>query len=393
MMNNLFKIFIFILFCSCSFSNANSYRRKINISAVDLFDKTMEVVNRDFYDQTFKGLPWKQLVGDARARIVNSSLDDVKNEINKLLSLLKTSHTSFYDKNDQEYWALQNIFTHQIDTFKINQIGAWFALKGQNWEIQNIFEGSVAHKSGLKVGDIIVGVNIADELIPFEPISSLNHKGYIPLEVKRDNQALLKKISVVEESYQSSMLRAVKKSKKLIKYKNKKIAYIHLWTGTHKKFKSELESMIESHVNSSDGFILDLRDGFGGMWIDYIEKFMNINEDGKPIRQVYSRPLVVLINGGTRSGKEYTAKYLKDNNRATIIGNKSAGAVVPGRLYNIVDGQYALYLAVAPPGDDGLEGNGLRPDIEVSSKVSPDWKEDLQIRAALDFLTESSGND
>jgi len=38
--------------------------------------------------------------------------------------------------------------------------------------------------------------------------------------------------------------------------------------------------------------MLDLRDGFGGMWLDYIEKFMSEDENGSSISQIYDKPLI-----------------------------------------------------------------------------------------------------
>lgn len=80
----------------------------------------------------------------------------------------------------------------------------------------------------------------------------------------------------------------------------------------------------------------------------------------------YTKPVVALINGGVRSGKELVAFSLKRSGRAKLVGERTAGAVSAGKLFPI-DSRTALYLAVAHVDVDGvtLEGKGIDPDVEV----------------------------
>ena len=122
-------------------------------------------------------------------------------------------------------------------------------------------------------------------------------------------------------------------------------------------------------------FVLDLRGGLGGADPSFLEVFRN----------GYSGPLVVLIDGSTRSGKEWIAANLKLNRRATLVGSRTAGAFLSGRWFEIEAGRSAIYLAVSPPpaGTPDLEGKGVEPDVVVPMDLRYSQGEDLQLIKAL----------
>ena len=136
---------------------------------VDIFDRTAEIATRCFYDQTFRGLDWGNEVINSKARLSNtSSRDDVRRVLRLLLGKLQASHTEFLVDTDQRYWALQSVFSHQIDGAPFYQIGAMFERHGHQWFVRSVFEDSPAAHSGLKRGDEIVSVN--DK--PLAPVES-----------------------------------------------------------------------------------------------------------------------------------------------------------------------------------------------------------------------------
>jgi len=99
---------------------------------------------------------------------------------------------------------------------------------------------------------------------------------------------------------------------------------------------------------------------------------------------------VVLINGGSRSGKELLAYSFKAAGRARLVGENTAGAVVAGRLYPL-DGKCALYLAVCDitlegKQKDRLEGVGVAPDIVVLNKNHDQIGYGLQLSSAFEAL-------
>lgn len=96
-------------------------------------------------------------------------------------------------------------------------------------------------------------------------------------------------------------------------------------------------------------------------------------------------PLAVIINSGTRSGKESLAFQFKKGDRATLFGTTTAGAFTAGRgVFADRTADYILYLSVQELILDGtvIEGTGVTPDVVVPD----DARRDGPLAAALDHL-------
>src|ERR1700709_1424693 len=82
------------------------------------------------------------------------------------------------------------------------------------------------------------------------------------------------------------------------------------------------------------------------------------------------KPVAMLINGGTRSGKEILAYGFKKYRLGEVIGTRTEGAVLAATAFLIGSG--LLLLAVEDVRVDGerLEGVGVTPTIEVPAGSS-----------------------
>ncbi len=81
----------------------------------------------------------------------------------------------------------------------------------------------------------------------------------------------------------------------------------------------------------------------------------------------YRGQVVVLIDAATASAAEIFSAVLQDHGRATIVGRKSAGAVLGSWFYSLPDGgelQLSRLDYVAPKGRR-IEGAGVAPDLAV----------------------------
>jgi carboxyl-terminal processing protease len=98
----------------------------------------------------------------------------------------------------------------------------------------------------------------------------------------------------------------------------------------------------------------------------------------------------VLVDGGTRSGKELVSRALQKSRRATLVGERTAGAVVAGQVLPLSDGSL-LFLAVQDILVDGerLEGVGVKPEIEVPAALPFAEGKDPQLEATLSRLAHS----
>ncbi|MCM2279853.1 MAG: S41 family peptidase [Oligoflexia bacterium] len=360
-------------------------------SSLEVYDRSAQIATENFYDRTFRCLPWERLVSDYRTKLsAHSTEAELKTTTNDLLAQLNASHTEFLSNSDQSYFALKSVFSGKLEEFPVHQIGAWFIRINGKWFVRNVFEGSPAAHAGLRAGDEVLAVDGRE----LDPVKSFQ-KGERTIVLSKRSTAPgpVQHLSIQTEfaSFHASLHRATLQSLKLIRHKGKRIAYFHLWAGTHAKFQEALKAAATEMASQSDAFILDLRDGFGGAHPGYVEPFFARDEEGQEIPQIYSKPLIVLINGGVRSGKEWVAHVLKLSKRGILVGTRTAGYFLAGKLFDIQPGKYLLYLAVAlgPEGVD-LEGKGVLPDVEVQAPLPYSAGADPQLAEALNMAVQLS---
>ncbi len=145
---------------------------------------------------------------------------------------------------------------------------------------------------------------------------------------------------------------------------------------------------------------MDLRDGWGGADPDYLHIFTGespsitfIRRDRKPVNSNFQwkKPVVLLVNKGSRSGKEILAFGFKQHKIGPIVGSQTAGAVVGGSPFIMKDGS-VLYLAVADVLINNkyrLEGNGVKPDISVPFSLEYSQGVDPQKERAIKVALEA----
>jgi carboxyl-terminal processing protease len=78
-------------------------------------------------------------------------------------------------------------------------------------------------------------------------------------------------------------------------------------------------------------------------------------------------PMAVLVDGGTASSSEILAGALRDNDRATVIGETTFGTGTVLSEFVLSDGS-AMLLGVAEwltPDGDFIRDTGIEPDVKV----------------------------
>jgi len=110
---------------------------------------------------------------------------------------------------------------------------------------------------------------------------------------------------------------------------------------------------------------------------------------------VYKGNLVVLVNGFSGSASEIAAAALKDEANATVVGTKSAGAVLVSVIVPVSNGfmlQYPLSDYVTIKGIR-LEGNGVVPDVTADEPRFrlPSSKDDAVAKALGVFAQANKG--
>jgi carboxyl-terminal processing protease len=170
------------------------------------------------------------------------------------------------------------------------------------------------------------------------------------------------------------------------------------------------DAVVDGFVkNKASGIILDLRNNPGGyldVAVDLAGWFLKkgtlvVKEVGKDIDKpeyaygngaLANVPMVVLVNKGSASASEILAGALQINRGIKLIGEETFGKGTVQKVIEFDDGS-SLKITIAHwvlPNGKILEGNGLKPDIEV--KLDKNSKEDIQMQEAIKVLKEEIKN-
>jgi carboxyl-terminal processing protease len=89
-------------------------------------------------------------------------------------------------------------------------------------------------------------------------------------------------------------------------------------------------------------------------------------------RKPYNGRVVLLVDGGSASASEISAAAFKEHGRAIIVGRPTAGAVLSSIFVPVGEG-YMLQFPIQDYKTKGgvrLEGNGVKPDVEISTRAA-----------------------
>lgn len=322
--------------------------------------------------------------------------------LNPFLDSLGVSHTRFYDRRHQGYYMLRSLFsTRDLDAPQLYTVGVQLDDIDLG-AIRSVMEGSPAAAAGIRRGEHIVAV----DGYPFESLLQWQRPSSTRLTIRGEGGYRDVTLTPIRQGFHRALARATAASGRVFDCRHdRRIGYLHLWSGTHSEFLDILRDAVGNAREAGfAGFVLDLRDGYGGAWWPYLdpffanreEYFASANYDSRgqsdPVRAepqsnagAWLGPLVVIINSGTRSGKESLAFQFKKSGRAKLFGTSTSGAFTGG-LGAFADrsGGYIFYLSVQEILLDGtvMEGVGVSPDIVV-----PDESDgDAPLSAALDYL-------
>jgi carboxyl-terminal processing protease len=381
---------------------------------VDLrvFNEVWSRVRDSFYDPSMKGLNWAALGRHYRSRVTERG-GDLAGLVNQMLAKLGASHTAYYTPDETAYYDLADIFAgglrrelpKHFPGGEVSYVGigiASRAIEGRHF-VSGVFDGFPAAAAKLMVGDELIAVDGT----PFEPVRSFSNKAgrEVALTIRRHARGEIRKLVVVPRRLRpNEMYRiAMANSARLIERGGRKIGYVHVWSYARSAYQELLEDLMTSGtLKDADALIWDLRDGWGGADPNYLDIFnprspTMILTDRRGQEDVvngkWRKPVALLINEGTRSGKEVLAYGFKKYGLGPVVGTRSAGALLAGRAYLLSNGGL-LVLAVADVsvGGERLEGRGVTPLDSVPFDIRYAGGKDPQLARAVDLLAEPIGD-
>lgn len=341
----------------------------------------------------------KQLINNEYVGEINEE-DLIDGAIKGYVDGLGDEYTEYFTKEEMEEFMTEtegNYVGIGIYMFQDTENNAVVVLSP--------IENSPAEKVGILPGDIITkvdGIEYTGE--DFEKIAAVikgKEGTKVKITIKRDEKELefeveRKKIDLYP--IKSEML-------------DNNIGYIKITSfdsGCSKEFKEAYEKLSKNNIK---GLVIDLRNNGGGIveeTLEIADQILDKNDiilitkdkDGnEKIEKSNNKPnitvpIVVLTNENTASASEILAGALKENKKATIIGETTYGKGVIQELISLTDGS-GLKITTEEyytPNRNKINKVGITPDKEVSlpeeieSSYNLERKDDTQLKEAIKVL-------
>ena len=330
-----------------------------------VFNAVWDLVNRKHYDPKFQGVDWKAAAATFGPRAAAAQDEpQLYAVLREMLAPLNDSHTHALSPREAGERKSQ---LRARTGFRMSR------LEGR-WIVTEVLPGSPAEQAGVKAGWIVVARN-------GEPLGA--RIDYRPREGEEMSWDFLdemdRKVTLSATAKQLSI-----RSRQIARTLDNGFVYLRFdeFDGTDRRWLSrELKRNAEA-----PGVVIDLRWNPGGetfsLGISIGEFFDRPIDCGTFISRGGSRrvqnswqfgsaqyrgPVVVLVDHPTGSAAEIFSAVLQDHGRATIVGRRTAGAVLASWFYRLPDGgelQLSREDYVSPKGRR-IEAAGVEPDVVV----------------------------
>ena len=353
------------------------------------------------------------LFGQIFDRVRSGYVEEVTDEelIEKAIDGMLTGLDPHSGYMNEEVWQEM-----QTDTKgKFGGLGIEITMEDGFVKVISPIEDTPAYEAGVKAGDYIIQI---DEIPVFglslnEAVDLMRGKKGSPITITISREGV--------DPFEIIIIRDIIKIQSVKSDIFNNIGYLRITSFTEQTESGLIKSIkkIKEDLNNKEiGYILDLRSNPGGLLKQavkvtdiFLEKGEIVSTRGrkKIDMQRYqaksgdlidTKPLIVIINGGSASASEIVAGALQDHKRAIIIGTKSFGkgsvqTIIPFKKSN--DKMAGIRLTTAryyTPSGESIQGKGIDPDIivEQGSFESTEYKRysESDLKGSLDNAKNES---
>lgn len=336
----------------------------------ELFDNVVRVLADGYYDQSWREETLPGLA--ARFRPVaeaTASLEEERAVVHAFLSGIPASHLALV--SERAYGGLmKDLSGEAMPTF-----GFGLVRLGEGYVVANLYEGGPAARAGLRPGDVVVAIDgeaietssrldwrTDDAALPDPPAHAVlcNEDGEV---IRVEFERRPGERSVVEVTARPySSLQAARASVDVIERDGVSIGYVHFWYVHHSEMDDMLYDLYRGRFADADVMVLDLR-GRGGS----AEMVGRVVRSLRGDDRCWNKPVVALIDAKTRSAKEAIAFELRGRELATLVGETTAGALLPMGGRRVGQGAVLVYPVMhLGTWTDRIEGIGVAPHVEAA---------------------------
>jgi len=364
----------------------------------ELYDDVWKIVNSKYYDPSNNSQDWTKWRHRYDHKL--KTQEDAYVAIDTMLASLNDPYTRFLQPKE---------FSEETQSIKgsLKGIGTQIGIRDGELVIIAPLEDSPAEKAGLLADDKILEINgESTKGISVDAAADKirGEKGTtVKLLIQRKGVPN-KWYSIVRDEIEVKSVSTKPPFDTTVVPND--IQYIRLSSFISKNAASEIETILNT-TKDKKGYILDLRSNPGGLLTNaiYISDMLlkggvivsTVDRDRYKMTtrarnaQTSDKPIVVLINKGSASASEILSGALKDNHRATIIGEQSFGKGLVQEINKLPDEagmNITIQRYLTPSGTD-IHKKGITPDIVIElSKENVDAKNDVQLKKAIEVLEQ-----
>ncbi|MEZ5963474.1 MAG: S41 family peptidase [Planctomycetota bacterium] len=338
-------------------------------TAGELFEAVVQAIGTSYHDRDFRQQTWPELASRyAEAARTANSRDEERAVVDALLGSIPNSHVALYSKPTYDH-LLAELSARDAPTFGLEleqRAGRFFAT--------GVLEGGPAERAGVRRGDRVLAIDgvVAgasprldrrsdDAHLPDPPRHGLLGEvdDTVELTLQDAPDATPRTVTVRCQEY--SAWRAAQASVATCEVDGRRVGYVHYWFvhlgGVHGHFRE----LLRGAFADCDACVLDLR-GRGGDAAAVAPLLAAVRAAG--------RPIVALVDAGTRSAKEVIAYRLQREGLATLVGEHTARAVIPA-TFRRVGAADVLMFPTFTLGEftTAIEGIGVAPDVEQVDRL------------------------
>lgn len=388
--------FIF-LFSACS-SLPKTYLEQQQLTADDrlvfnqkVYDYAWVKVNNKYFDPDFNGKDWVALGNKYSDEAVSATnTDQLYEVINKLLAELEVSHLNASRTVRKDMTSKSK---------KKGLIGIIPGFLEDTIYVSAVFPNSPAAKAGVQKGWLMVGRNgikykkgdkdafnsIVGETVTYDFLDRFDHLHSLKMIPVKE-----KKLELIEACLLDNGILYLR----LDRFENRSIELLR----DRLKEYSKVKGLVLDLRTNPGGGLIHAQLAVGHFFPEAVEMGTFVTRKGKEKAKKsidffslnFDKPMVIMISSRSGSGAELFSHILQFHQRATVIGQKTAGAMLGARKYKLPDSGEMVIPVLNYIGLNGkrLEGVGVVPDKEVPLATLDEIRacKDKDLEVALEMI-------
>jgi carboxyl-terminal processing protease len=336
-----------------------------------LFDNVVAVLGERYFDQEFRIAKLPALVDRYRARAAGTAtLAEQRQIVHEMLGEVPASHLGLLSRKAFDA-VIADLRGDAYPTPGFQLIGF-----DGGFYAGFVLEGGPAERAGLLPGDVVRTIDgvatatsprlewrsddsyIKDDRDPPVHLVHASRGERLALTVERQPGEMIR-IEVPVEDY--STMQAARASVRTIAAGGATIGIVHFWFVHLSGVPQLLQDSFDGPLRQAQALIVDLR-GRGGNYLE-IAKILDVLRTDLA---KHRRPIVALVDRQSRSGKDILAYEIKQNQLARLVGEPSAGAVIPATFADVGHDTILMFPTIRLPRyTELLEFKPVQPDVLV----------------------------